>query len=79
VRITVGLIASMRQRWEEARDAARRGRALAQAMLAPYHLATCDTIEGKALYHLEEREAGLSALRRRLAGIERSDHPMTLT
>ena len=60
-------------------DAAQKARVPAQTMRAPYHLATCDTIEGQARFHLGEREAGLAALRRGLAGLERCKLPLTLT
>jgi tetratricopeptide (TPR) repeat protein len=79
VHIMMGFVASMRQSWKEALDAAQKARPPAQTMLAPYHLATCDTIEGQARFHLGEREAGLAALRRGVAGIERCKLPMTLT
>jgi tetratricopeptide (TPR) repeat protein len=79
VRITLAFIAALREDWKEARDSAIKARAPAQAMLAPYHLATCDTIEGQAAFHLGDHEAGIAAMRRGLEGIERCGLPLTLT
>lgn len=77
VLITFGLLKTMQGDWPGAVKVAQESRVIAEHMRAPYHLATCDVLEGYGRFQLGETTIGLESLRRGLVRLDESEANLT--